>query len=110
MKLSSRIAIGIAALGLPLAAYAAVQGTDEDEASEAAELANAPTPKIDEARARQIALTVAKGTVAEAEYEKEDGSWRWSFDIRESGRIHEIGVDAMTGQIAEDSWESSDND
>ena len=108
MNLYSKIAIAAAALGLPLAAYASTQKPGhETPAQEAAEHANAPRPKVSEARARQIAMAVSKGTIAEAEYEKEGGSWRWSFDIRENGKIHEVGVDAMTGKIVENGWEAA---
>ena len=113
MKLVAKITAVAAVLGLPLAAYAAVQhsGNHESEAAEAAEHANAPKPKISEAQARQIALRVAKGKIAEAEFENEGGGWRWSFDISENGKTHEVGVDAMTGKIVEDSWEEAgDND
>ena len=90
----TKLALGIAALGLPLAALA---GTP----------AHAPRPRITEAQARAIALNAAKGgTIADSEYEKEDGSWRWSFDIRQNGKVHEIGVDGQTGKIVENSWET----
>jgi len=57
------------------------------------------------AQARSIALKAAPGHVADAEYEKEKGAWRYSFDIRQGKRIHEIGVDANTGKIVENSFE-----
>ena len=112
MNRFAKIVVGAAALQLPLAAFAGSQAADhESQAHKAAMHANAPAPRIDEAQARRIAMTVAKGTVAESEYEKEGGSWRWSFDIRENGKIHEVGVDAKTGKIVEDSWEAAgDND
>ena len=110
MKTFTKILVGAAALGIPLAAYAGTQRPGhESDAEEAAEHANAPTPKIDEAQARRIAMTVAKGTIAEAEFENEGGGWRWSFDIRENGKVHEVGVDAMTGKIVENSWEAADD-
>jgi uncharacterized membrane protein YkoI len=99
---------------VPLAAFAASQhdGRASREREEAGEQspANAPQPKVSEAQARSTALAVAHGTVAEGEYEYEDGGWRWSFDIRENGRIHEVGVNAMTGKIVEDAWESADDE
>lgn len=68
---------------------------------------NAATPasKLGMAKARAIALKVAPGKVQKAEYEKEGGGWRYSFDIRQGNRIHEIGVDAHTGKIVEDKFE-----
>lgn len=66
--------------------------------------------KITEEQAREIALKAAPGTVVKAEYEKEDGHWRYSFDIRQGDRIHEIGVDAFSGKIVEDSYEDADDE
>ncbi len=37
---------------------------------------------------------------------KEKGRWIYSFDIKRNGQIHEVGVDANTGEIVEDSVES----
>jgi len=68
-------------------------------------IAAAPA-KIGMARARAIAINAAPGKVVDAEYEKEGGGWRYSFDIRQGSRIHEIGVDAFTGKIVEDKFEA----
>lgn len=56
-------------------------------------------------QARAIALKAAPGKVIDAEYEKEAGAWRYSFDIMQGKRIHEIGVNANTGKIVEDKYE-----
>lgn len=61
--------------------------------------------KIGMTHARAIALKAAPGKIVDAEYEKEAGGWRYSFDIRQGKRIHEIGVDAFTGRIVEDKFE-----
>lgn len=66
----------------------------------------APPPKISKAQAEATALKAAPGKIVETDYEKENGGWRWSFDIRQGNRVHEIGVDAMTGKIVESSFES----
>jgi uncharacterized membrane protein YkoI len=66
-----------------------------------------PPTKLTKAQAERIALKAAPGKVAEAEYEKENGAWRYSFDIRQGKRIHEIGVDPNTGRIIENSYESA---
>ncbi|TPG21695.1 peptidase M4 [Sphingomonas koreensis] len=66
-----------------------------------------PPAKLTKAQAQVIALKAAPGTVAEAEYEKENGAWRYSFNIRQGKRIHEIGVDPNTGRIIENSYESA---
>ena len=66
----------------------------------------APTPNVSKAQAKAIALKAAPGKVVESDYEKEDGIWRWSFDIKQGQRIHEIGIDAMTGKVVESSFEA----
>jgi uncharacterized membrane protein YkoI len=60
---------------------------------------------LDEARA--IALKVFPGTIASEELEKEKGGsgLRYSFDIKNGSVVHEVGVDAKTGQILENSVE-----
>ena len=68
-------------------------------------IASAKDVKITMEQAQAIALKAAPGKIVQQEYEKEDGSWRYSFDIRQGSRIHEIGIDAMTGKIVEDSYE-----
>ncbi|MGN6278960.1 MAG: PepSY domain-containing protein [Sphingomonas sp.] len=68
-----------------------------------------PHAKLTKAQAERIALQTAPGKVAEAEYEKENGAWRYSFDIRQGKRIHEIGVDPNTGKIIENSFESAND-
>lgn len=78
-------------------------------AASAAVTATPPKPpaKLSMAQARAIALRTAPGKVVESDYEKEKGGWRYSFDIRQGHRIHEIGVDANTGRIVEDAFESA---
>lgn len=58
------------------------------------------------AQARAIALHVAPGRVEKSEREREGGGFRYSFDIRQGNRIHEIGVDVVTGKIVEDKFEA----
>jgi uncharacterized membrane protein YkoI len=64
-----------------------------------------PKPKLSIAQARAIALKKAPGKVTKAEYEKEGGAWRYSFDIRQDNKNHEIGVNPNTGAIVENSVE-----
>ncbi len=75
-------------------------------ASAAVAATRAPPAKLTMAQARVIALKLAPGKIADAEYEKEGGGWRYSFDIRQGKRIHEIGVNANTGKIVEDKYEA----
>ena len=104
MKLVAKIAIGAAALGLPLAAYAGT--SHENEAQERAVMAHAPKPPITTSQAERIAMNAARGgKIVDSEYEQEGGGWRYSFDIRQNKRIHEIGVDANSGAIVEDKFE-----
>lgn len=79
----------IAALALPVAGH------------------SAPPRKISEAQARAIALKAAPGKILETDFEKEKGDWRYSFDIRQGKRTHEIGVDANAGKIVESTYESA---
>lgn len=51
-------------------------------------------------RAKQIALTHARGTIKSSELEKEHGKMIYSFDIRNSrGKITEVNIDARTGKL-----------
>ena len=63
--------------------------------------------KITEADAKATALKAHPGTVAEVEYEVEaDGKLSYEFDITEAdGEEVKVEVDAMTGKIAEVSYE-----
>jgi hypothetical protein len=60
---------------------------------------------LDEARA--IALKAFPGTISSEELEKERGGsgLRYSFDIKSGSVGHEVGVDAKSGKILEDSVE-----
>lgn len=64
-----------------------------------------PTPKVSMKHARAMALKLAPGRIKSSEYEKEGGVWRYSFDIQQKGHIQEIGIDAMTGKVVENSNE-----
>jgi uncharacterized membrane protein YkoI len=63
--------------------------------------------KISLAEARAIALKVFAGEIASEELEKEKGGsgLRYSFDIKNGSVVHEVGVDARTGRILENSVE-----
>jgi uncharacterized membrane protein YkoI len=60
---------------------------------------------IDEARS--IALKARPGTITDEELEKEKGgsSLRYSFDVKSGNVVYEVGVDAQTGKILENSRE-----
>jgi uncharacterized membrane protein YkoI len=61
----------------------------------------APHAKISMDQARTKALKVVPGNVIDAELEKENGAWRYSFDIKLNGEMHEVGIDADSGKIVE---------
>ncbi len=100
-----RKTIAALALGLSLTAgFAASAQSSQSKATDQAQ-ANA---KITMQQARQTALAAAKGgKIVDQEFENENGAWRYSFDIRQGKRIHEIGVDAENGNIVENSWEGT---
>ena len=62
--------------------------------------------KITMAQAQKIALDTEPGTIKSREIERENGKLIFSFDIQTKKGIHEINVDAITGQVVENSVES----
>jgi uncharacterized membrane protein YkoI len=67
----------------------------------------APQAKISLEEARQIALKAFAGDITDEELERERGGsgLRYSFDIKNGSVTHEVGVDAKTGQVLENSVE-----
>jgi uncharacterized membrane protein YkoI len=74
------------------------------------ELAN--DAKITLADARAIALKTFPGKIKGEELEKEKGGsgLRYSFDIEKGRVIHEVGIDAETGSVLENSVEGAQAD
>ena len=68
--------------------------------------------KITLSEARAIALKTVPGKITDQELEKEGGGsgLRYSFDVEYKGTTHEIGIDATTGTILENSTERSKSD
>lgn len=68
--------------------------------------------KISMAQAVRIALHAQPGTVVDRELEREAGGsgLRYSFDIKVDKVTHEVGVDAKTGKILENSIEGPNAD
>ncbi|MCB5944367.1 PepSY domain-containing protein [Acidocella sp. KAb 2-4] len=62
--------------------------------------------------ARSIALKAQPGNVADEELEKESGGsgLRYSFDIKSGADTHEVGIDAVTGAVLENSVEGPNAD
>jgi uncharacterized membrane protein YkoI len=63
--------------------------------------------KITIEEARSIALKAQPGTITDEELEKEKGGsgLRYSFDIKSGKVTYEVGVDAVTGNVLENSKE-----
>jgi uncharacterized membrane protein YkoI len=68
--------------------------------------------KVQMPQAREIALKAYPGKIVKEELEQEKGGsgLRYSFDIANGKVTHEIGVDAKTGKLLENSVEGADND
>jgi hypothetical protein len=64
-------------------------------------------PRLSMTAAKEIALGKETGKVKSQELEKEKGRWIYSFDIERDKQVHEVNVDANTGEIIEDSVESA---
>ncbi len=75
--------------------------------------AMAGSAKITINQAESIAHKVQPGTIIARELEKENGGsgLRYSFDVKaSSGQTHEVGVDAQSGKVLEDSVEGAHAD
>ncbi len=69
--------------------------------------------KITITKARVIALkAVPGGKITDEELEREAGGsgLRYSFDVKIKNRTHEVGVDAKTGKVLENSVEGANSD
>jgi len=85
------------------AALAARAGVPQKWAAEA---------RITMPQARAIALKVYPGKIVTEELEKEKGGsgLRYSFDIKSGKDTHEVGVDAKTGKVLENSLDNGATD
>lgn len=65
--------------------------------------------KVSPLRAQLAATAIVHGTIVSRELEREKGGsgLRYSFDIRVGKVVHEVGIDAVTGRVLEN---SIDND
>jgi uncharacterized membrane protein YkoI len=63
--------------------------------------------KVTLQQARQIAQKECQGKIVSQELEKEKGGsgLRYSFDIKKGKTVQEVGVDAKTGKVLENSPE-----
>jgi uncharacterized membrane protein YkoI len=79
-------------------------GSGQTKASHAA---LAKEAKITMEEAQKTALAKEAGKIKSKEIEKEKGRLIYSFDIKMADGIHEVNVDAMTGEIVEDTVENA---
>lgn len=88
----------LAAMSLPAFAY-----TGESMAKEA---------KITLHDATAIALKARPGTITDTELERESGGsgLRYSFDVKVAAITYEVGIDANTGKVLENSPEGKNPD
>jgi uncharacterized membrane protein YkoI len=72
----------------------------------------AKTAKVTMKQATDIALRARPGKIADKELEIETGGsgLRYSFDVRSAGVTYEVGVDAQTGAVLENSREGAHPD
>ena len=93
----SLLAIAAASLALSCVGFAQEQPvTKEDKAS----------VKMTMSAAKKMALAKHPGKVTSAELEKENNVLQYSFDIKTSEGMREVGINAITGDIVEDKLES----
>ena len=98
-----------AALGVALAVTAGAAFAQAGKLDGARYLKDA---RVSLAQARAIALKTVHGKIVAEELEKEHGGsgLRYSFDVKAGGKVHEVGVDARTGQVLENSIEGENPD
>lgn len=95
--------MGFAVVAVLATSGAAMAYTGQEYAHEA---------KITMAQATQIALKAQPGKITDRELEREGGGsgLRYSFDVKSGKVTHEVGVDAKTGKVLENSAEGPNAD
>lgn len=103
MTFNKSIPAVIIGLGLIAASASASAYTGQQYAKDA---------KISLAQAKKLALAVFPGKIISVELEKEKGGsgLRFSFDVRNGKTVHEVGIDAKTGKVLENSDDTGDSD
>ena len=103
MRRVYRMAFGIVMTMLVSGAALAAQGNGGKYVGEA---------KITLSQARATALKIFPGKIVSEELEEESGGsgLRYSFDVRQGKVTHEVGIDAITGKILENSVEGPNAD
>ena len=100
MEMRTATLVGVLLALLSLSAWAG----SESKASQASLSKEA---KITMEQAQKAALAKEAGEIQEKELEREKGRLIYSFDIKMADGIHEVNVDAMTGEVVEDTVESA---
>src|SRR5258708_28137840 len=75
--------------------------------SKASQAALGKEAKITMEQAQKAAFAKEPGKIQEGELEREKGRLIYSFDIKMADGIHEVNIDAMTGEVVEDTVESA---
>jgi uncharacterized membrane protein YkoI len=101
----------IAALGLAGLAQAKTMATSETDPTFSGHR-YAHLAHVSLAQAREAALKARPGAITDQELEREKGGsgLRYSFDVKSGGKTFEIGVDAKTGAVLENSPEGPNAD
>jgi hypothetical protein len=94
------ISAGILLLLLTLPAW----GGGQNKTSQAALSKEA---KVTMEQAQKTALAKEAGKIQSKEIEREKGKLIYSFDIKMPDGIHEVNIDAMTGEVVEDTVENA---
>lgn len=96
-----QVVLATALLATAFAASASGQ-SDQQQSDMAAKA------KVTMSQARATAMKTYQGKITKEELEKEKGGsgLRYSFDIKQGSTTHEVGVDAMTGKVLENSVEN----
>ena len=75
--------------------------------SKASQAALSKEAKVTMEQAQKTALAKEAGKIKSKELEREKGRLIYSFDIKTADGIHEVQVDAITGEIVDDTVESA---
>ena len=75
--------------------------------SKSSQAALSKEAKITMEQAQKTALAKEAGKIQSKEIEREKGRLIYSFDIKTADGIHEVNIDAMTGEVVEDTVESA---
>jgi hypothetical protein len=100
MELRVSTFIGILLALLSLSAWAGSE-------SKARQASLSKAAKITMEQAQKAALAKESGKIQEKELEREKGRLIYSFDIKMADGIHEVNIDAMTGEVVEETVESA---